>query len=140
MPPNYIVPWRPPVLSKAHCFEILHASHSSGTPAGRTRWILETFATFLFTGHLADVCLADQPCLAQWRYNVLYYPVTLNFNFYRLGSLKEHLCASVSFRMPLLCRPIDLWLKGWKSIKMRRSSWGVCLFRLVLMQKPVFTY
>lgn len=153
MPPIYIVPWR-------HCFFFKTSSAFLGTLfwntmcipqfwhlwAGgegggeKTRWILEAFTTFslLFTW-LMSVWLISPAWLSEGIINVLDYPVTLNFNFYQLGSLKEHLCASVSFRMPLLCRPIDLWLKGWKSIKMRWSSWAVCLFRLELMQKPVFT-
>lgn len=49
--------------------------------------------------------------------NVLDYPATLSFNFYQLGSFREHLCAPVVFRIPPLYRLIGFMAQGLEKHK-----------------------
>jgi hypothetical protein len=62
---------------------------------------------------------------------VLDYPVTLNFNFYYLGSLREHLCAPVIFRM-LFCRLI-----GFMAPRLEKHKDEIVLLRSLSLQVSV---
>lgn len=86
-------------------------------PWEETRWILKVFTFSCTLTGLMPIWLMRPDWLGTGVMNVLDYPVTLNFNFYSLGSLKEHLCATVIIRMLHLCRLIGFTAPGLEKHK-----------------------
>lgn len=72
MPPICIVAWRPPVLSKAHLFEIVYVHPTNLTPLGGDKVSLRGIYYFLLTVHqLMSIWLISPAWLSEGVMNVL---------------------------------------------------------------------